>query len=181
MKCLNKLWQLFVMLCYIYGSLATAYTGTIRSVKHERSTSQFSQRCVLCSRVLPSSFFRGSLARPVSTRTQVIGIKWIKKTCKPLKSLLQIQPYIFDPESDPDDLHNPNDACWWTCSCSRSGWCVRTLFREKCPYKQLRPLWPHTWPKNTFRDVYEPRRSVFGTEILCHTVRPTCLWDFSHV
>ncbi len=54
MKCFNKLWELFVILCYIYGSLATAYAGTIRSVKHERSTSQFSQRCVLCSRVLPS-------------------------------------------------------------------------------------------------------------------------------
>ncbi len=33
------------------------------SVKQERSTSQSSQVCVLCPRVLPSSFFQGSLAR----------------------------------------------------------------------------------------------------------------------
>ncbi len=157
------------MLCYIYGSLSTAYAGTIRSVKHERSTSQFSQRCVLCSRVLPSSFFRGSLARPVSTRTQVIGIKWIKKTCKPVKSLLQIQPYIFDPESDPDDFHNPNEACWWTCSCSRSGWCVRTLFREKCPYKQLHTLWPHTWPKKYFQKlIWTPKKCLWHINTLSY-------------
>ncbi len=31
---------------------------------------QFSQGSVMCSRILPSSFFRGSLARPVSKRTQ---------------------------------------------------------------------------------------------------------------
>ncbi len=39
--------------------------------KQEGSTSQ----CVLCSRVLPSSFFQGSLARPVSTRTQVRSLR----------------------------------------------------------------------------------------------------------
>ncbi len=33
------------MLCYIYCSLATAYAETMRSVKQERSTSQFSQGC----------------------------------------------------------------------------------------------------------------------------------------
>ncbi len=50
------------MLCYMYCSLATAYAETMRSVKQEeRSTSQFSQGCVLCSRVLLSSFFQGSL------------------------------------------------------------------------------------------------------------------------
>ncbi len=29
----NKLWHLFVMLCYIYCSLAAAYAETMRSVK----------------------------------------------------------------------------------------------------------------------------------------------------
>ncbi len=41
MKCLNKLWHLFVMLCYIYCSL-TLLMLWLRSVKQERSTSQFS-------------------------------------------------------------------------------------------------------------------------------------------
>ncbi len=55
------------LLCYMYCSLATAYAETMWSVKQERSTSQLSQECVLCSSVLPSSFLQGSLARLVST------------------------------------------------------------------------------------------------------------------
>jgi len=43
------------MFCYIYCLLTTAYAETMLSVKQERSTSQFSKGCVLCSRVLPSS------------------------------------------------------------------------------------------------------------------------------
>ncbi len=87
MKCFNKLWHLFVMLCYIYCSLATAYAETMRSVKQECSTSQFSQGCVLCPRVLPSSFFKGSLARLVSTRMQVRSLRsWNWETAREFRS-----------------------------------------------------------------------------------------------
>ncbi len=63
------------MLCYIYCSLAAAYAETMRSVKQERSTFQFSEVCVLCPRILPSSFFQGSLARLVSMRTQIRSLR----------------------------------------------------------------------------------------------------------
>ncbi len=57
------------MLCYIYCSLATADAETMRSVKQEerRQHLNYHKDAVLRSRVIPSSFLQGSLARLVST------------------------------------------------------------------------------------------------------------------
>ncbi len=58
------------VMLYVLFTGHCAYAETMRSVKQEEhSTSQFSQGCVLCCRVLLSSFFQGRLARLVSTKT----------------------------------------------------------------------------------------------------------------
>ncbi len=46
MKCFNKLSHVFVMLCYMYCTLAAAYAETMWSVKQERSTSLIRVRSV---------------------------------------------------------------------------------------------------------------------------------------
>ncbi len=147
------------MLCYIYGSLATAYAGTIRSVKHERSTSQFSQRCVLCSRVLPSLrkhvnqlkvYCRSSHIYSIQNRIPMTYITRMKRVDG---HVLALAPVDVCARSSGRSAHTSNYTLY-------------DLIHGQT---------------NTFRNLYEPWRSVFGTEILCHTVCPTCLWDFSHV
>ncbi len=49
--------------------------------------------------------------------------------------------------------------------------CTGAFFREKCPYKEFhcRLRQQEPWLKKTFRNLYEPRRKIFATEILGHT------------
>ncbi len=49
--------------------------------------------------------------------------------------------------------------------------CTGTFFREKCPYKEFhrRLRQQEPWLKKTFRNLYEPGRKIFATEILSHT------------
>ncbi len=95
MKCFNKLWNLFVMLCYIYCSLATAYAETMRSVKQEEcSTSQLSQGC--CTVFSRPSFLQGSLARLVSTRTvhSLHSWNWETASCFSYLLLCRVDPHM---------------------------------------------------------------------------------------
>ncbi len=72
----------------------------------------------------------------------------------------------------PERVSCSDEARWWARSrLTLVDVCTDAFFREKCPYKEFHPRLrqQEPWLKKSLWNLYEPRRKIFATEILCHT------------